>query len=806
MNPRSDNFLQSIFATAQSYAQATSQYVNAAGVYAQREIFPVLNTSALLYSAVDPMTAPFVLPAMIKYVAEEFKRENQSSPEAESACRQSVKKALFFPNGIAETCKTAPAVAPILAGLLDSVQLTPSGLLMNALFFLGGVLMGLLTGGIWLAIKILAGIGMSAAAAWGMLKGLTDALAQYSRAKSQSTERYSAIRNIGAVAGGLMLIGVMALLGVGAGKLKQRVKDRPTVKSLIAEVKTKFPFLTKPVAHTDVPDSVAPKIVGEKPSVAETARSGKFPREYPKEAILSNASLPNRAARIDAAMKQLGVSRDFAERIAAAHDAVPCPVWECTSAQLLQKMRIMGDSPESVAAIRSGLAGFPPGYAPTPLEELNVGDHPKFAARRSARSRPGGTGDPLRGDLGELAVKGPGQAAQGVTQGRYAGAPPVDLGKQNKHDWLARNVIDGKSLWRPDVDSIFLTQKAWVEGDPVPHQPQARSFFAGRTVGLDGESWIKVHMDSDGRIHGHPSEGPQGGPRAAAPVDAVDKYEALTVAYGKNPDVNTSERIGQMTDWFRSGDYRLRKQIIENVLAEPGWAKYPKLMDGVLANGDAYTEVAIIRKILTLPAWEARREYPRWIEGLLEKKDRLVDREIIDTIFPKQVEPKWVETLIVGGNDDQLNLGYLLEEDGWDRRWIDYWGRLITVDVAKRTEFIAEFRPPYEGKSLSRPFRFHSRSAQSQDRVSKEVFRRNAALPRQARIDAARKLGLKRAQAIAVADVYEEAAEQVGQHDKLALLRFVATDLRKEGLSSDKIRELIELGLVQGVYFVEPGP
>ncbi len=83
-------------------------------------------------------------------------------------------------------------------------------------------------------------------------------------------------------------------------------------------------------------------------------------RVFSEQSILRNAAITGRETRIDAAIKQLGVDRTFAEKIADAHDQVPCPVWGCTRAQLLQKMRIMGNSPASGAAIRSGLAGDPP--------------------------------------------------------------------------------------------------------------------------------------------------------------------------------------------------------------------------------------------------------------------------------------------------------------------------------------------------------------------------------------------------------------------------------------------------------------
>jgi len=79
-----------------------------------------------------------------------------------------------------------------------------------------------------------------------------------------------------------------------------------------------------------------------------------------EETMLRNAALPNRELRVGAAMAQLGVERPFAEKVADAHERVPCEVGRCTPEELRAKMEIMGPGPSSALAIRSGLAGGTP--------------------------------------------------------------------------------------------------------------------------------------------------------------------------------------------------------------------------------------------------------------------------------------------------------------------------------------------------------------------------------------------------------------------------------------------------------------
>jgi hypothetical protein len=65
--------------------------------------------------------------------------------------------------------------------------------------------------------------------------------------------------------------------------------------------------------------------------------------------------------------------------------------------------------------------------------------------------------------------------------------------------------VPGKSLFTSGVDPVYETQNAWLKGAPVPGQPQARSYDTGKVIGQNGETWIKVHIDGQGNIHGVPT-------------------------------------------------------------------------------------------------------------------------------------------------------------------------------------------------------------------------------------------------------------------------------------------------------------
>jgi hypothetical protein len=95
------------------------------------------------------------------------------------------------------------------------------------------------------------------------------------------------------------------------------------------------------------------------------------------------------------------------------------------------------------------------------------------------------------------------------------GAPPVDAGKQGKHVLGHPNHGPSKSRWRSGVDHVYETQNAWQKGQPVPGQPQARSYRPGYVVGENGENSIKVHKNNQGYIHGVPHN------RPSTPIEAI---------------------------------------------------------------------------------------------------------------------------------------------------------------------------------------------------------------------------------------------------------------------------------------------
>ncbi len=91
------------------------------------------------------------------------------------------------------------------------------------------------------------------------------------------------------------------------------------------------------------------------------------------------------------------------------------------------------------------------------------------------------------------------------TVSKVDGAPPVDCASQGKHvTGHPNNTNPAKTRWAEGVDHVTETQNAYLKGSPVPGQPQARSFNTGRSMGEGGQTWIKVHINSAGQIHGVP--------------------------------------------------------------------------------------------------------------------------------------------------------------------------------------------------------------------------------------------------------------------------------------------------------------
>lgn len=63
-----------------------------------------------------------------------------------------------------------------------------------------------------------------------------------------------------------------------------------------------------------------------------------------------------------------------------------------------------------------------------------------------------------------------------------------------------------------------LTQEAWEKGKPVPGRPNVREHDFERPVGTGpnggSQTRVRVHQDTEGRIHGHPA-GPEQGASGA---------------------------------------------------------------------------------------------------------------------------------------------------------------------------------------------------------------------------------------------------------------------------------------------------
>jgi len=86
---------------------------------------------------------------------------------------------------------------------------------------------------------------------------------------------------------------------------------------------------------------------------------------------------------------------------------------------------------------------------------------------------------------------------QGTVNGNVEGAPSVDAGKQGKHVPGHNNNNPSKSQWPNGETGVDLTQEAWMNGTPVKPDGSVRVYD-------NGSQKIKVHMDSNGNLHGYP--------------------------------------------------------------------------------------------------------------------------------------------------------------------------------------------------------------------------------------------------------------------------------------------------------------
>nr|WP_086331409.1 T7SS effector LXG polymorphic toxin [Enterococcus sp. 4G2_DIV0659]OTO08276.1 hypothetical protein A5880_002547 [Enterococcus sp. 4G2_DIV0659] len=98
---------------------------------------------------------------------------------------------------------------------------------------------------------------------------------------------------------------------------------------------------------------------------------------------------------------------------------------------------------------------------------------------------------------------------QGLVTGEVEGAPPVDAGKQGKHQEGHRNneqSTEDKSTWIDGENGVADTQEAWEKGDWVRgREGTVKEYESDKVVGSDGVTTeIVVHIDGKGNIHGYP--------------------------------------------------------------------------------------------------------------------------------------------------------------------------------------------------------------------------------------------------------------------------------------------------------------
>ena len=99
-------------------------------------------------------------------------------------------------------------------------------------------------------------------------------------------------------------------------------------------------------------------------------------------------------------------------------------------------------------------------------------------------------------------------ATQGVqlpnqgTVSSIVGAPPVDAGKQGKHVFGHNNHNPIKSQWAVGRNGVVETQLGWLYGKQLPDG--TRVWDLGIVIGTDGQTGVRVHINSRGNIHGYP--------------------------------------------------------------------------------------------------------------------------------------------------------------------------------------------------------------------------------------------------------------------------------------------------------------
>lgn len=140
-----------------------------------------------------------------------------AEPPDQANCEQALNNSHW---SIEKLCRYSPMGAAALGGLVDALyqQFSGKGLVMNIAFMLMGILMGALTGGAGILIKALFALGMSIWAVWKIAPQIYEAVKQLWNSKEGSVERYAAIRQLAALAGGIMIMALFTLIGGKLGK------------------------------------------------------------------------------------------------------------------------------------------------------------------------------------------------------------------------------------------------------------------------------------------------------------------------------------------------------------------------------------------------------------------------------------------------------------------------------------------------------------------------------------------------------------------------------------------------------------
>gem|GEM_PF-2281755 len=306
-----------------------------------------------------------------------------AGPTPQSACAEALKGQDIF----VKMCQTSPTIAPLLAGLVESLHEqfgTVSGLVTNLAFMMVGLLMTVVSGfGVVAKFVVgMASFAMLAGTLYSLLKQGFGASMDLAHTDASDAKHAAALKTLGKVGGTVLILAMMSFLGFAVGKTKMggtameamtsamgRGLEKIGIKNGVAGLDALIPASVKAVLNQLFPTDSAPKDKkpdakpepkpADKPDAPALPRSAKAKSQFTEQEVLNNAALKSRDARMAAARSQLGADDAAARLIADAHDKVPCPVGGCTYDQLKAKLKIMKDVPPATrdAAIRSGLAG-----------------------------------------------------------------------------------------------------------------------------------------------------------------------------------------------------------------------------------------------------------------------------------------------------------------------------------------------------------------------------------------------------------------------------------------------------------------